>query len=238
MSSNNFLDLTGLTTFFNKLKNVFATADQGVKAEAAYTHATSSHAPANAEVNQNAFSNVKVGSTTVAADSKTDTLEIAAGSNITIAPDATNDKITIAATNTTYGAAGSSLGLVQSGGDVTISNGVITVNDDSHAHTIANVDGLQTALDGKLSTSGTAAKATKLATARTIRTNLGSTSTASFDGSANITPGVTGTLAVGNGGTGATTAAAARTKLGFSGIVVSSTEPTTQNTNEFWLRSY
>ena len=49
-----------------------------------------------AEVNQNAFSNVKVGSTTVAADSKTDTLELAAGTNITLTPDATNDKVTIA----------------------------------------------------------------------------------------------------------------------------------------------
>ena len=49
-----------------------------------------------AEVNQNAFSNVKVGSTTVAADSKTDTLELVAGSNITLTPDATNDKVTIA----------------------------------------------------------------------------------------------------------------------------------------------
>lgn len=48
-------------------------------------------------VNQNAFANVKVGSTTVAADTVQDTLEIAAGSNITITPDATNDKITIAA---------------------------------------------------------------------------------------------------------------------------------------------
>lgn len=46
--------------------------------------------------------------------------------------------------------------------------------------------------------------ATKLATARTVRTNLSSTSTASFDGSANITPGVTGTLPVANGGTGNT----------------------------------
>lgn len=59
-----------------------------------------------AEVNQNAFSNVKIGSTTVAADTKTDTLELVAGSNITITPDATNDKITIASsytnTNTTY----------------------------------------------------------------------------------------------------------------------------------------
>lgn len=57
-----------------------------------------------------------------------------------------------------YSAAGSSLGLVKSGGDVTISDGVITVKDDSHAHTIANVDGLQSALNGK-ETSGAAATA-------------------------------------------------------------------------------
>lgn len=56
-----------------------------------------------AEVNQNAFSNVKVGTTTIEADSKTDTLEIVAGANVTITPDAPNDKITIAATDTTYG---------------------------------------------------------------------------------------------------------------------------------------
>lgn len=38
-------------------------------------------------------------------------------------------------------------GFVQSGGDVTITDGIITVNDDSHNHTIANVDGLQTELN-------------------------------------------------------------------------------------------
>lgn len=61
--------------------------------------------------------------------------------------------------------------------------------------------------------SGNAATATQLATARTIQTNLDSTSSASFNGAANITPGVTGTLAVSNGGTGATTAPGARTNL-------------------------
>lgn len=57
-----------------------------------------------AEVNQNAFSNIKIGNTTISADSKTDTVELTAGNNITLTPDATNDKITIAATdtNTTY----------------------------------------------------------------------------------------------------------------------------------------
>lgn len=102
-----------------------------------------------AEVNQNAFSNIAIGSSTIAADSETDTLTLVAGSNITLTPDTTNDKVTISATNTTYSPAGSGLGLVKSGGDVTIADGTITVNDDSHNHTIANVDGLQAALDGK-----------------------------------------------------------------------------------------
>ena len=57
-----------------------------------------------AQVNQNAFSNVLVGDTTIAADTTTDTLTLTAGSNITLTPDATNDKVTIAATNTTYSA--------------------------------------------------------------------------------------------------------------------------------------
>ena len=55
-----------------------------------------------AEVNQNAFSNVVVGSVTVAADSKTDTLTLVAGDNVTLTPDSTNDKITIASKDTVY----------------------------------------------------------------------------------------------------------------------------------------
>lgn len=50
-----------------------------------------------AEVNQNAFSNVKVGSSTIAADGKTDTLEIAVATNsvVSLTADTTNDKVTI-----------------------------------------------------------------------------------------------------------------------------------------------
>lgn len=55
-----------------------------------------------AEVNQNAFSNITVGSVTITADSKTDTLTIAAGSNITLTADAANDKLIITAKDTTY----------------------------------------------------------------------------------------------------------------------------------------
>lgn len=63
----------------------------------AKTHADSAHAPSNAEKNQNAFSNIKVGDTTVAADTTTDTLTLV-GSNVTLTPDATNDKVTIGIT--------------------------------------------------------------------------------------------------------------------------------------------
>ena len=60
-------------------------------------------------------------------------------------------------TDTTYKAANdeTTLGLVKGGGDVTITAGVITVKDDSHNHVINNVDGLQTALDGKVPTTRT-----------------------------------------------------------------------------------
>ena len=105
----------------------------------------------------------------------------------------------IPAQDTTYGAAGSSLGLVKSGGDVTISNGTITVNDDSHAHTIANIDGLQTALNGKSPTThthnyagsssagGVANSAVKLSTARTITLGGDLSGSTTFDGSGNVT---------------------------------------------------
>ena len=52
-------------------------------------------------------------------------------------------------------AAGETLGLVKSGGDVTIVDGVITVNDNSHAHTIENINGLLEAFDATVPTSRT-----------------------------------------------------------------------------------
>ena len=86
------------------------TNDSNFPVDASYVHTDNNYTTTEktklsgiatgAEVNQKAFSNVKVGSTTVAADTKTDTLELVAGSNITLTPDATNDKITIAASVT------------------------------------------------------------------------------------------------------------------------------------------
>lgn len=55
-----------------------------------------------AEVNQNAFSNVVINGTTISADSKTDSLTIVAGDNVTIVPDVNNEKITISSKDTVY----------------------------------------------------------------------------------------------------------------------------------------
>lgn len=74
-----------------------STAYRGDRGKIAYEHSQSAHAPSNAEENQNAFSNITVGSTTISADSKTDILTLA-GNNVTITADATNDKVTIGVT--------------------------------------------------------------------------------------------------------------------------------------------
>lgn len=134
-------------------------------------------AASNAQKNQNAFSNVKVGSTTVAADTTTDTIEFV-GSNVTITPDATNDKITFTVANGTTAAKG----LVQLTDSVasTATTTAATPNSvkqaydlansakiaadaaqatadgkaaSTHVHAIADVSGLQTALDGKAASS-------------------------------------------------------------------------------------
>lgn len=104
-----------------------STAYRGDRGKTAYEHSQTTHAPANAEKNQNAFSNIAVsGQTTVAADTATDTLNLVAGSNVTITTDATNDKITIAATNTTYSAATSSAAGLMSASDKSKLDGIAT----------------------------------------------------------------------------------------------------------------
>ena len=150
------------------------------------------------EANQNAFSTVAVsGQSDVAADSTTDTLNLAAGSNVTITTTAGTDTVTIAATDTNTQL---STEEVQD-----IVGGMVTGNTETGiAVTYEDGDGTLDFVVGTLNqdTTGNAATATALETARTINGT-------SFDGTANITITAAGstlsdTVTVEKGGTGAT----------------------------------
>jgi cytoskeletal protein CcmA (bactofilin family) len=68
-----------------------------------------------------------------------------------------------------------------------------TVADDSHAHVIANVDGLQTALDAKLDATANAVSAAKWQTARTITLAGDVSGSVSLDGTSDVN--ITATVA-------------------------------------------
>lgn len=103
---------------------------------------------AGAQVNQKAFSQFKVGTTEIKADTETDILTLVAGDNVTLTPDATNDKIKIAAKDTTYTSLPNPKGLrVQVNGD-----GASEVRyDGSEAKTINFVAGDNVTLTQKTS---------------------------------------------------------------------------------------
>lgn len=158
-----YVSLNRLSTFLDNLKSVFATKTElevintaiSGKAPSSHTHAVSDvtnlQSILDKQVNQNAFSYVKVGNTSIAADNATDTLTMVASTNITITPDAANDKITISAKDTTYSAgAGISLSgttfsnsgvrSITTGSD----NGTISVNTNGSSTSVA-VKGLGSA---------------------------------------------------------------------------------------------
>ena len=93
-------------------------------------------------------------------------------------------------------------GIVMDGNTITgVDDSGEFTDDDAHIMTSAAINDKFAVINAN--TTGLAGTATALATTRAIQTNLASTSGANFNGTAAITPGVTGTLAVGNGGTGA-----------------------------------
>ena len=94
----NTVNGNGLLYFWQKLKAYFAKQSDLDALEDRVDDIVT----AGGEPNQNAFSNVKVGTTTVAADSKTDTLELIGDGLVTLTPDASNDKVTVSVTHPAY----------------------------------------------------------------------------------------------------------------------------------------
>lgn len=152
----------------------------------------------------------------------------ASGTTITVTKgDGTTS--TIITQDTTYGAGtASALGLTKlytgtgSNTNGTMTQAAITSAlsdkaESSHNHDDAYLKLTGGTVSGNITATGFTGDlkgtATKLATARTVQTNLASTSYASFDGSNNITPGVTGILPMSNGGLGTNSADVARKNL-------------------------
>lgn len=170
------IDVDGLLFFWSYLKNTFihdstyiatpSTSGSGGSAGlmSAIDKEKLNGITTGAEVNQNAFSNIKItpasgSSTTIEADTKTDTFEIVAGSNITITPDTTNDKITIAATDTTYNAAvasengsGGSDGLITAANQEKLNGIAIGAEVNQNAFSNIKIDSTTIVADGKTDT--------------------------------------------------------------------------------------
>lgn len=104
----------------------------------------------------------------------------------------------LAAGNNSFTGANTFQNLVTMVGGVVFTSGTTTLAWKNATQIIATINAS--------TYTGNSATATKLATARTITANLASSTAGSFDGSANITVGVTGTLPIANGGTGLTSA--------------------------------
>ena len=86
------------------------------------------------EANQNAFSNVVVGSSTVAADAKTDSLTLAGAGSVTLSANTSTDTITITGTNTTYSNATTAAAGLMSAAD---KKALGKWNDMTFSHTVA-----------------------------------------------------------------------------------------------------
>jgi len=114
-----------------------------------------SAAGSGGDVNQNAFSNVAVsGQDTVAADSATDTLNIAAGSNVTITTNASNDTVTIASTdtNTTYSVGDG--GLTQNNFTNTLKTKLDGIETSADVTDATNVASAGAVMDGDFTSNG------------------------------------------------------------------------------------
>lgn len=84
---------------------------------------------------------------------------------------------------------------------------------------------------------GNAPSATKLNTARSVQVNLASTAAATFDGTADIIPGITGILPIANGGTGNATGTVPNAlKWAGAGLHVSTAAASGGEVGDIWFQ--
>ncbi|MBP2655186.1 MAG: hypothetical protein H6Q73_2755 [Firmicutes bacterium] len=136
-----------------------------------------------AEVNQDAFANVLVGDTTIAADAETATVEFEAGTNIALTADATNKKVTIAVSGQVASAAAADTAAACTGNAATATKLATarTISLTGDVTGSGTFDG-----SGDLAIATTGVEAAKLTTARTIALAGAVTGSGTFDGSGDL----------------------------------------------------
>ena len=204
-----YLDENGLLYYHQKIQNLLSGKVDVVSGKGLSTNDYTtteknklSGIASGAEVNQNAFSNIVVGSTTIAADTKTDTLTLTAGNNITLTPNATSDTIEIVATDTKYDNATTSKAGLMSSSDkskldgiasgataVTVDNALNSTSENPVQNKVIN-----TALGNKANLAGPTFTGTPKAPTATAGTNTTQIATTAFVKTAvdNAISGITG----------------------------------------------
>ena len=145
-SVQKFLDnQTGLPTLWAAIGNKFVAKEVGKQLSTEdFTTALKTKLEGLDEAameNQDAFANVKVGATTIAAGLEQDTIELVQGANVTLTPNAEGKTVTIAATDTTYSEATTDAAGLLSAADKTKLDGIAAgaqVNQNAFAQITAN----------------------------------------------------------------------------------------------------
>lgn len=96
--NNSGLQITKTDLNF-KGNKVYHAGDKPTASEIGAANSSHTH---DVYLNQNAFSNIKIGTSIMSAHNSTDTFEIIAGNNITLTSDSENDRFTVSAIDTTY----------------------------------------------------------------------------------------------------------------------------------------
>jgi len=206
---------TGVITNSAPDQTVALTAGTGISTSGTYPNFTITNSDRGSS--QNIFKNVAVaGQNTVVADTNDDTLTLASGTGITITTNDSTDTVTI--TNSAPDQTVSLTGAGTTSISGTYPNFTITSNDQ-YVGTVTSVGGTGT-VNG-ITLSGTVTSSGNLTLGGTLS-------------GVDLTTQVTGTLPIGNGGTGQTTANAAFNALAPSQSSQSGKYLTTDGTNTSW----
>lgn len=209
--SNHYLNLSGLSKFLDLIKGIFATTEQGDKADSAYTHSQSPHAPSNAE--RNTIVGIQKNGTDLTPNSSTRKVNVTVPTKVS---ELTNDSgYKTTDNNTTYTITKSGSTITLEGSDGTSSS----VSDSNTTYTLSSFGVTATAAElNKLD--GVTATATELnyidGVTSNIQTQLNGKAASSHTHTGTQVTGLTASRAlVSNSGGQVSVSGVTSTELGY-----------------------